>query len=34
MTGGVGVALGVGGAIASPVGNFAIGEGQSVSIGK
>nr|CAH0108043.1 unnamed protein product [Daphnia galeata] len=32
--GGVGVALGVGGAVASPVGNFAIGEGQSFSIGK
>ncbi|XP_057378287.1 uncharacterized protein LOC130700265 [Daphnia carinata] len=32
--GGFGVALGVGGAVASPVGNFALGQGESISIGK
>lgn len=34
LLGGFGVALGVGGAVASPVGNFAIGQGESISIGK
>ncbi|EFX77750.1 hypothetical protein DAPPUDRAFT_321122 [Daphnia pulex] len=32
--GGVGIGLGVGAAVASPVGNFAIGQGESFSTGK
>ncbi|XP_046632010.1 uncharacterized protein LOC124311524 [Daphnia pulicaria] len=32
--GGVGIGLGIGAAVASPVGNFALGQGQSVSTGK
>ncbi|KAI9552075.1 hypothetical protein GHT06_022412 [Daphnia sinensis] len=32
--GGFGIGLGVGAAVASPIGNFAIGDGQSVSVGK
>lgn len=32
--GGVGIGLGIGAGVASPIGNFAIGQGTSTSVGK
>ncbi|XP_045034277.1 glycine-rich cell wall structural protein 1 isoform X2 [Daphnia magna] len=32
--GGFGIGLGVGAAVATPIGNFAVGDGQSISVGK
>ena len=34
LKGGFGAAIGVGGAIQTPLGSFALGEGQSVAVGK
>jgi len=32
--GGFGIGLGVGGAVATPLGNLAFGQGESLSVGK